>query len=95
MHPSPAKQRAERDLRATYAELCYYYPQYKLEDLTSDDNGLALGDINLLLKFARMRHYQDMSDMLTVVAAGNGGKKSYRNVAGKLQRLVKDLRARL
>lgn len=92
---SPAQARAEQDLRATYAELCYYYPQYKLEDLTSDENPLALGDINLLLKYARMRHYQDMLDMLTVVAAGNGGKKPYKNVAGKLTRLIKGLRAKL
>lgn len=95
MPPTPARARAEQDLRATYAELCYYYPQYKLEDLTSDDNPLALGDINLLLKYARMRHYQDMLDMLTVVAAGNGGKKSYKNVAGKLTRLIKGLKARI
>lgn len=82
-------------MREMYAELCYYYPQYRLEDLVSDDNPLALGDINLLLKYARMRHYQDMLDMLTVTAAGNGGKKPYKNVAGKLTRMIKGLRAKL
>jgi hypothetical protein len=95
MDKNIALEKAERDLRELYAELCFYYPQYKLEELTDDDNPLALGDINLLVKFARMRYYQDKLDMLTVVAAGNGGKKPYKNVAEKLERIVKGLRAKL
>lgn len=90
-----ARQKAEQNLRAMYAELCYWYPQYKLEDLTNDDCPLALGDINLLLTYARMQYYQDKADTLTIIAAGNGGKKPYKSVSTKLLSLVKKLKARI
>lgn len=91
---TPAQRAAERALRESYAELCYWYPQYKLEDLTGDD-GLPLGDINLLLNFARMQYYKDKLDTLNVMAAASGGKKPYKSVGDKLRSLVKQIKARI
>lgn len=92
--PTAAQKKAQQDLRAMYAELCYWYPQYKIEDLTSDEDGLAIGDINLLLTFARMQYYQDKLDTL-FVTTGAQSKKGFRQVKEKLQRNIKAMKARI
>lgn len=88
------RQQAEKQLRLTYAELCYFYPQYKLEDLTREDDNLPLGDMQLLINFARKQYYQDKLDMLQVMA-GAQGKKGYKKVSEKYTNAIKKLEAQI
>lgn len=86
--------KAKRDIREMYAEVCYYYPQYKLEDLIDDENIVPIGDIELLLNVAKKLYYQSKLDDLHVATAAQS-KKGYKAVKGNLESLIKKIRARI
>ncbi len=51
--------------RVTYAEVCYFYPQYTLEEVQA----LPLRDVSLLLKVARKQEAKKMYELLQIVSA--------------------------
>lgn len=87
---SAALKRAKAEMRQNCAELCYYYPQYKLEEVLSDD--MPIGDIELLLTVARKLYYEDKLDTLYVMT-GAQSKKGFATVKKNLTNLIKKLKA--
>ena len=62
--------------RKTWASVCYYYPQYTLEDVSD----MSLRDIRLLLSTAKKIEAQKMLELTQIVASphtkkGKGVKK--------------------
>lgn len=91
-----ALEKAQREMRESYAELCYHYPQYKIEDFAEGgaSEDMPIGDIELLLNFARKQYYQDKLDTLHVMA-GAQGKKGYRTVKSNLTKLINRLKGKM
>lgn len=87
-----AVDRAKRNWREMAAELCYYYPQYRIEEMAEDD--IPIGDIELLLNVAKKLYYQSKLDDLHVATAAQS-KKGYRAVKGNLESLIKRIRAKI
>lgn len=63
----PSKKTAKRDL---YATVCYYYPQYNLQQAQN----LPGRDINLLIKTAQKMEAVKMYNLTQIVAAPNSHK---------------------
>lgn len=59
---SQTKGQSKREI---YAEVCYFYPQYTLEEVAQ----LPARDIQLLLKVARKQEATKMYNLLQVVSA--------------------------
>ena len=55
---------------------------------------MPIGDIELLLNFARKQYYQDKLDTLHVMA-GAQGKKGYRTVKANLTKLINKLKGKM
>lgn len=91
-----ALEKAEREMRESYAELCYWYPQYRIEQFATGGEleDMPMGDIELLLNFARKQYYQDKLDTLHVMA-GAQGKKGYRTVKQNLTKLINKLKGKM
>lgn len=87
---SLAIRKAQAEMRESWAELVYWYPQYKLEDLDE----MPIGDIEMLLAFARKQYYQDKLDMLYVTTAAQS-KKGFRTIKGNLTSMIKKMKARI
>jgi len=86
-------KKLEKQLRLTYAEICYWYPQYKIEDIVQDE-GLPIGDINLLIKFARKQYYQDKLDSLQIITSSQSNR-SFKKAKNKLDNIIKKLEAEI
>lgn len=91
-----AKEKAEREQRDMYAELCYNYPQYKIEDFAEggQHEEMPIGDLELLLNYARKQYHQNKLDTLYVVAGGQS-KKGFRTVKGNLVKVINKLKAKI
>lgn len=87
-----AIKKAEQQMRESWVEVCLWYPQYKLDEVSSDD--FAAGDVELLLNVARKQYYQDKLDTLYVLAAAQN-KKGFKSVRKKLENLIKNIGARI
>lgn len=85
-----AVAKAQQQMRESWAEVCYWYPQYRLEDLDE----MPIGDIEMLLSFARMHYYQDKLDMLYVTTAAQS-KSGFKKVKSNLESMIKKMRARI
>lgn len=71
----PTKER-EVSNRELWARVCYYYPQYTLQEAAK----LSVRDLKLLLKVAQKEKAQDKYDLVQIAAAphtekGSGVKK--------------------
>lgn len=64
-----AKKQSKREL---YATVCYYYPQYKLEDAQS----LPARDIILLINTAKRREAAYLYNLTAIAAAPHSKKMS-------------------
>lgn len=65
-----------QEKREIYAEVCYYYPQYTLEEVAH----LPARDISLLLKIAHRQEARKMFNLVQIAASphtkkGQGVKK--------------------
>jgi hypothetical protein len=73
--------------RKLYATLCYYYPQYKLQDAAD----MPARDLSLLVRTARQIHANNMADMVAIIAAPHGkNKDSVEKIMKHFQNLAKD-----
>lgn len=93
---SAALKKAEAQNRENFAELCYWYPQYEIEDFATGGKreDMPIGDIELLLNVARKQYYQDKLDTLYVLAAAQSNK-GFRSVKQNLLKLIKKIGARI
>lgn len=76
--------KAEREMRALFAQTCLYYPQYTLDDVAE----MAIGDVELLLNTARIRELERHRAILTATAAAQS-KKGYNKLAKDLKKGIK------
>lgn len=60
-----ASAKTQTSKRELYAEVCYFYPQYTLEQVSK----LPARDINLLLKVAKKQEAVKMFNLTQIVAA--------------------------
>lgn len=83
-------------MRNNFAELCYYYPQYKIDDFTEGGQyeELPVGDIELLLNVAHKLYYEDKLDTL-YVTTGAQSKKGFLAVKNNLTNIIKKIKARI
>jgi len=88
--------KAKQQWREMVAELCYFYPQYKIGEFAEGGEleDMPIGDIELLLNTAKKLYYQSKLDDLNVAAAAQS-KKGYAKVNSALQGIIKKLRARI
>jgi len=63
--PVRSETSSEGQKRELYAEVCYFYPQYTLQDVAR----LPARDITLLLKVARKQKAIEMFNLVQIVAA--------------------------
>lgn len=72
--------------RELYAMLCYYYPQYKLQDAQN----MPARDLNLLIRTARKIEGAKMYDLTLIVASPNSSDKdSVKNLLDQFAKRAK------
>jgi hypothetical protein len=77
---------AERAGRREHAELIFHYPQFTLDDAAE----MPVGDINLLLAYARLNRAQELLDLANVMAATQSSK-SFKRLTNQLEGVIKSL----
>lgn len=70
--------------------VCYYYPQYNLSQAVD----MARGDLNLLLDVAMLKDYERFQNQLVAAAVAMDGK-TYKKIAAKNNKDIKEIRKRL